>query len=247
MKINDLKPGTKVTITRFREGRDKDIMGDGVRTFSTKISEVKEDGTVTFDAPIEKGRIITFAPEVKYEFLFSSDRGFFLAVGQIVKNYRLDTLYMMDVMLISPLERYQRREYYRIECSLNISILYLTDDVSELEEYDNIDDYLLDNYDEDRMVGHGTIANISGGGALFYSSLDLDEDDCVLLAVRFDEDDPYEPDTNLVCRILERNIGMDFDNIAYRVEFVFSNAKFREKIIKFVFDEERRIRKKVQV
>lgn len=149
----------------------------------------------------------------------------------------------MDAILISPLERYQRREYFRIECSIKARCIFLTEDEHELDEMEDPDEFLLAHPDEERMVGHGTIANISGGGALFYSSLDLYEGDCILLRVSFDDD--YDV-TDLVCKVLERGIDWDFDHIAYRVKFLFQNAKFREKIIRFVFDEERRIRKKEQ-
>lgn len=244
MNVSDLKIGTRVAVTVAKKNTGNQASDDKPKSYTSRVIEVRDDGTMCMDSPIENGRIITLYPDKKYEFMFRTDKGYFLATGQVTRNYKLERFYVMDVTLVTPLERYQRREYFRIECSIKAQCIFLTEDEEELEDMSSPNEFLLANPDEDRMTGWGTISNISGGGALLYSTLDLYEGDCIMLRVAFDDDEKEL--TDLFCKVLERGIDWDFDRIAYRVKFLFHNARFREKIIRFVFDEERRIRKKEQ-
>ncbi|MGN0241516.1 MAG: hypothetical protein ACI4CS_07500, partial [Candidatus Weimeria sp.] len=60
-----------------------------------------------------------------------------------------------------------------------------------------------------------------------------------------EKNDSVEDDTmELLAKILEKRYNEDAKKYSYRLMFVFQNPRFRERIIKYVFDEQRRQRKK---
>ncbi len=244
MKANELKPGTKVSITLFQ---DK-VRGDkDAKKLETKIEEVTDEGVIVLQMPTFGGKLVSLPSDVRYEMIFSTDRGFQMSIGQVVRRYKKEGFYLMDMVLTSPLERFQRREYFRIECALPALCMFLTSYEEEMENLTEIENYLEEHGTEDFPAGFGSITNISGGGAHFISSLALKTGDYILLKVNFQESEEDDEDiAELICKILDASYDKEMERYSYRLKFMFTNPKFRERIIHFVFEEERRIRRKVQ-
>ncbi|MBQ1597769.1 MAG: flagellar brake protein [Lachnospiraceae bacterium] len=250
MKPEQLKPGAKVMITPFQEIPKKDEPGQDKVRYQTILHDLKDDGTIVLELPIVERKLITLPVEGRYEFVFSiSSNGFLMAVGKVIKRYRKGSFYLMDVELLSSLEKFQRREYFRLECFLPALCICLGEKDLPIEDITDYEEYARQTMDQGHPVGHGTITNISGGGAHFVSSLDLRETTYILLRVNFSdekEEDVSDGESQLLCEVLEKVHEPDMRHYAYRLKFIFRNDKFREKIIRFVFDEQRKIRRKEQ-
>ncbi len=244
MKVNELKPGTRVSIALFQE---KAMGENDSKKLETKIEDVTDEGVIVMQMPTVGGKLVSLPSEVRYELIFSTDRGFQMAMGQVVRRYKKEGFYLMDMVLTSPLERFQRREYFRIECSLPALCMFLTSYEEEMENITEIESFLERHSTEELAAGFGSITNISGGGALFVSSLAFDIGDYILLRVNFQESEEDDEDiAELTCKVLDAKYNKETERYSYRLKFMFPNPKFRERIIHFVFEEERRIRRKVQ-
>ncbi len=250
MKSEQLKPGAKVTITPFQEIAKEEKPGQEKTRYQTVLHDIKDDGTIVIELPIVERKLITLPSEVRYEFVFSiSSNGFLMAIGKVLRRYKQNGFFLMDVELISSLEKFQRREYFRLECFLPALCISLGGKDLPIDTIADYEEFARETMDQGHPIGHGTITNISGGGAHFVTSLDLGDTAYILLRVSFEEEkeeESPEAESQLLCEVLDKIYEPDKRNYAYRLKFIFRNNKFREKIIRFVFDEQRKIRRKEQ-
>lgn len=86
------------------------------------------------------------------------------------------------------------------------------------------------------------ICDISGGGIRFTSNQPYERGQYVLLMFRLTNETTDES-FFLVSQIVETQ-KVDTDRYSVRAKFIFKDLKDREKIVRFVFEEERRIRRK---
>ena len=86
------------------------------------------------------------------------------------------------------------------------------------------------------------ICDISGGGVRFTGDVPLEAGQFVLLIFRLINKNTDEC-FHLVSQIVEAR-KEDNERYSCRAKFIFKDLRDREKIVRFVFEEERRIRKK---
>lgn len=247
MTPKDLKPGTKVQISIFQEEEQSDAgLNTTVRRYASVVHDVMDDNTVVLEMPIVSQRVVTLSSDVRYELVFNGGSRFYMAVGTIKRRYKKGNFDLLDFELQTNLEPFQRRKFFRLECSLPVFFIAIGDITLNIDLIGDVTKYLVMTRDEKHIMGHGTVTNISGGGALMISTTDLKDTAYILMRVKFPEDKNEKVETNeLVCRILEKSMNEN-GMYSYRIKFIFHNPQFREKIVQFVFEEQRKIRKKEQ-
>lgn len=249
MTSKDLKAGCKVTITITQQAARQQHYGTEKATrYLSEIFDIKNDGTLVMPAPILHTRLVMLSTRLRYDFMFSTDDGFLIAHGSILSHYKQGNFFLMDVVLTSPLERFQRREYFRLDCSLPATCMALGDESFDPLQITDIRKYLLENVPDYVRMTEGTILNISGGGALYMTGRDFSGTEFILLRIVLHEGDgnTRQDSIDIIGRILEQTRNNDAGNYRYRIMFVFRNPRFREKIVQYVFEEQRRLRKKEQ-
>ncbi len=209
--------GDKIELSKKTDLVDSD-------TYYSMISELKENGLLTIQAPIEGGRIIPLQKETVYYANIFTDRGLLRGEVVIANRYKEDNLHLMDLELLTPLKKYQRRQYYRMNCILNFKY---KDKDKEEEEWET-----------------GTILDISGGGLRFATKHQLEEQEYIncYLQLQLDDNQTMIETTGEV--IQSKPIEPDVATYQTRVRFTDLSMDDREFIIKFIFEEERRRRKK---
>lgn len=251
-----LSTGDKVTIIITQQYAQEQNGGEKAQRYLSSIYDVKEDGTLVMDIPVLQRRLVTLSTGLRYTFIFtvedrSHDKSFYISEGEITNRYHQGNFFLMDARLSVPLKKFQRREYYRLECSLKSIGVALGDDFDPKQIID-AGQFLLDHIRDGYQVAHGTISNISGGGALLLTNEDFRDAKYILMRVIFysDDDEEHHNDEDdtmeLLAKILEKTYNENSKKYSYRLMFVFKNPRFRERIIKYVFDEQRRQRKKEQ-
>lgn len=221
-----------------RAGKTEEV----IRVYKSQIYEILDKGELEIMMPTEGGRIVLLPLSGRYEFVFYTQSGLYKSYGHITERYKSDNRFMMRIVLDSPLSKYQRREYYRIECVLDMTYFILDEEAVELQDADAIIEYLRDE-DFYRKQKQGIIVDLSGGGLRFVSEEKNADGSYVLMNVVLSTEQG-EKQYSLPGRII-RCVRMDTPNIKYenRVEFVWQDAKVREEIIRYIFAEERRKRK----
>ena len=226
-------PGTKLDMKAFkRTGSDKDS-----RTYSTKVYDVVSDDRIELFMPIESQKLILLPVDAEYEMFFYTEQGLYECVGRVVDRYKTNNVYIILMELETNLRKYQRREYYRYSCALDMDARNLFEE--ELVGVDSDPEYhLVPGLPLKRSI----IVDISGGGFRFVSDYQYEKGSLIYCNYRlFIKGEPKE--YKLVCKILDvRELENRPGEFEHRVQYMNLDNEEREEIIQFIFEEERRNR-----
>ncbi|MCI8873451.1 MAG: flagellar brake protein [Lachnospiraceae bacterium] len=245
MRANVVKTGDRVEIRILQQVEQGKKLGEYPPAYRSMVEHVQEDGSLELLVPIVKGKIDAPPSGVRLEALIYTRAGMYRCVAHIKNRYLKENVYLMLMELKSPLEKFQRREFYRFECVMDIQYMTITeeevgiDDITELKEHHRL------TYPED-LVESAVAVDISGGGIRFVSDLPAEEGSFILIAIRLvneSMDYPLELIGKVViCQKVEP--GQSKEKYEYRVNFIMKDEKKRELIIKYIFEQERRSRQK---
>ena len=244
MRMEELLPGCKVDI-RIIQLMEKDEIDAAQGIYYTSIFDVTKDG-IELQMPMVGGRLQLLPKNIRYEFIFSTSTGLYKAQGTVRDHIKKQHFYLLKIELTSPLEKFQRREYYRITCMVPMIFMGVTEDAAMEDTIDAVREKMTAG-NEMTVRGIGTILDISGGGARFTSSNSLANVKYLLLEFQLPQENKKGPlDINVVAKVIESKQADTRDKYTHRVKFYFKDPRMKEQLIGYVFQEERRIRKKEQ-
>lgn len=241
MNRKEILPGCKVDIRLLQEvNRSEDVIGLG--TYMSSVFDVLDDAFI-LHLPTQAGKILLLPLNVRYEFVFTTANGLYKAEGTVTERFKKDNFYLMKGEIKGDIVKFQRREFYRMECSIPMLFLSLEDEEGEAEKMALVKQMIKDASRPVKIRGLGTILDISGGGVRFISEKDLDEIN--YLFVHFEVlIDNKKSNLEIVSKILSKDYNPDNKKFVYRTQFLFKDTKMQERIIRFIFEEERRNRHK---
>ncbi|MCR5556845.1 MAG: flagellar brake protein [Butyrivibrio sp.] len=237
MLADYISPGNRVEL----KATGKIWMDNDARTrqiYMSKVMDITSDDRIEVLMPYERGRLVLLPVDGEYSLCFYSTKGLFQCYSRIVDRYRSDNMYVLVLDLTSQLQKLQRREYYRFSCALELKSRQCTRE--EVEAYEMNRRYLLDTSNLQRSV----VVDISGGGLRFVANFRYDEGSTIYCSYRLPgnaNDKDYEMlSTVLKVQELESRPGL----FEHRIQYIYIDEDSREDIIHFIFEEERKIRKK---
>ena len=218
----------------------------GIRLYKTSIYDVLDDGKLEIVMPMEKSRLVLLPVGGEYDMCFFSHGGMYKADVRIVDRQKINGTYILLAEMLTNLHKYQRREYYRFNCIIEMEARELSQHevdifsgaVQSEDEADNADNVI-----EEKEMQRGVIVDISGGGLRFVSRTQYECDSTILLNFKLPIKHKQKPFTLAARVILSKEIENRKDEYENRVKFVYINNQTREEIIKYIFDEERKNRK----
>lgn len=239
MISNILKCGDKIEIKAEKQ------MVDGVRVnidntcFSSVYDFVSEEEIIV-NIPMEKGHLILLPNGMMIQLLLYCGKGLYNCNAIVKERYKKDNMYLMNLEIKSQLKKFQRRNYYRLNCLVDLDYRILAPDL----EIKPLTEEVLDTYIENEGTSEifsGTIVDISGGGLRFMSKNENQKGSRMLLSFILESTTlQYEP--LLIGELLscyKTDLQEVYEN---RLQFLQIEESEREKIVKYIFDEERRTR-----
>lgn len=201
--------------------------------YTSKILRIGPEGELIMYIPSSNGINLRLVDDKEYVIIFYLKEGLYKAKVVLSDVYTEEGIDVVELELVSELEKYQRREYYRIDyyCDIEYRILEIMDANGEMV----------------RHQGEWTkakLSNISGGGMKFTSKEGITTAKRVFLKFALGEGlnrNLYNCLANVVL-INKRDTGSPL--FEYRVSFSDIEESARENIVKFVFEEERKNRRK---
>ena len=241
LDVFDLKPGAKVDM-RYLMSVNRKERSDDDDHFVSGVHDIEEDGTIELEMPMRAGKAVLVPMGIRYEFIFSMDRRLYRAEADIVGRFRRDGFSLLKARLSSQIEKFQRRAYYRLDLLLPLDFITLDERAGELMKMADIRQ-LIDGRQDELIFGNGTIVNISGGGVRFVTETDLKE--VPYLFMRFAiEIGGRQQIIALIGQILHDPEMKVQKQKSYRVRTLYKDSQCQEQIIRFIFETERKIRKK---
>jgi len=219
------------------------VMTDGQpqrlrKVYSSKVYDILSQERLEILMPYEQRKLVLLPVDSEYTMYFYSDNGIYECNARIVDRYKTSNSYILVMELLTSLRKYQRREYYRYNCALDLETRELDE-----EELEFLDTPLME-FKQGLLLDKSVIVDISGGGLRFISTQKYKPG--TLLYCKYDlgmegESEPYE----LVGKVLhalplEKRPGY----FEHRIQYHNIDNRKREAIIRYIFEQERRSRKK---
>ncbi len=203
--------------------------------------------------PTYQGRLIPLRLDDTYELQFVTSKGLFRCKGKVLNRSKTsNNIAVAEVKFTSALEKYQRRQFYRMNCIVPMIFSVLTEVQKDLykkkkrcltlEQKLELDQKIKN---QEIVFSKGVMLDISGGGMRFNSETKQKSGDILLLQ-------PALPETLMKrlplllgyvisCRRIPNREPLLYDN---RIEFIEISSAEQELIITYIFKEERDRRKR---
>ncbi len=234
-----IREGDRIELTPV-EGRARlTDDGEGPKTYATKISEITSEDTIEVLMPMEKTKLILLPVDAEYNVVIYTEAGLYQCFAKVIDRYKSEGMFFLAMELTSNLRKYQRREFYRFSCALEMCARNLEEEeINAVEKKSKM--WLQPNLPIKRSV----VVDISGGGLRFMSNQKYEVGSmiyCSYNLVRGTERKQYE----LVGKVLDvREIENRPGVFEHRVQYYNIDEGTREEIIQFIFEEERRSRRR---
>ena len=232
-----VRPGDRVDIENTAE---KDFPKAEKHYYITKVYDMNEDDDeIEILMPMEKTRMIVLSVGEEYELYFYAGKAIYTCTAEVTSRRNDSGIAIAVLEPLTELSRHQRREYFRYDCVIGMTSRMLGPDETALYETHKELDPLREPQDK------SVIVDLSGGGIRFVTAENYKVGS--LLHCRFvlpikDKMVTY----NEVLRILaEDTVANNPANREYRGQFLGMANGDREDIIRYIFEEERKMRQKI--
>ncbi|NLZ82642.1 MAG: flagellar brake protein [Clostridiales bacterium] len=223
-----------------------------LQPFVSQLTEYDTDGIINIAAPIANNQIIRLRKGMDYLLYFYTDKGLYQSRAEVIDNLRDNNVVITRVRLTSDFEKIQRRQFYRLELLHDIEYRIVTSEeeilTKKLASKDaiaqEIEDYKNRLSDLQRHWYKVSITDLSGGGTRFNTNQIHNPGDNIIIRLEFISGGTYKKLELLGIILSATELYNNPKTIEYRIEFKDMDKKDREKLIKFIFEEERRRRSK---
>jgi len=209
-----LFPGNSIRITSLMDNDDE--------IYTSQVQDILDDSTIKISTPIKSRRIIPLHANEKYIFDFYGSAALYRCTGVVIDRNFEDNNYYLHIKIISEFKKVQRRNFFRVDCL--IPFYYET---------------LFNNQEgEKNSKQTSMITDISGGGIKFLSSHKLSENTMIKCCIELGIDKEVisaEVTANVLASEVSEKSAYSYCN---RAEFIDINKSKRDKIIKFVFQQQ---------
>lgn len=209
------------------------------KTYLSSVYEIMSEDTLEITMPMEQTKLILLPVDSEYNMIFYGASGLYQCFARIIDRYKSNNVYILVVELTSNLRKYQRREYYRFSCALEMCARNLQE--TEIQAIEQNMPYALT---PGLPLRQSVIVDISGGGLRFLSSQRYEPESllyCSYHLMKNGEKKKYEVIGKVLSvKELENRSG----TFEHRVQYFDMKEDEREEIIKYIFEEERKNRRR---
>lgn len=208
----------------------------------------RSDREAVIEMPASQGRLVALEIGSAYMVTFFTNKGLYKCQVEVVERFYEETLPVAVVKFQSAFEKLQRRQYYRMECLINLTFRVVTKEETERIIFAKRNPFANQTMNEEESSTQrnydGVALDISGGGVRFNSNYQVEPGKIIVLQIAFETPDAQKLQF-LFARVLRStNVPNRSGLFEHRVEFVLISNDERERIIRYIFLEERNRRKK---
>ncbi len=212
MAFDDIKTGNRVEIYLVSEKDDN-------FKYTSLVEKNYGNGKLLLYIPMMYGKIIRLPAGNEYLFVFVTETGMIKYQAVISDYIYEDDFNFMLVEIVSEIEKIQRREFFRFDCVLPLRFINTDHEGKE----------------KDDCFFEGTVRDLGEGGIKFLSNAEIEVDSKIKFFITL----------NFECAastgiILQRQEYPKSDfKYQYRAQFQDLNDDEKDKILKYIFFEQR--------
>lgn len=212
--------GEKVEIVlNFNSHREK--------TYFSMIQDILDGDTMIINLPMSKGEVAFLHMEQEIAVNYFRCHGQYYFIATVIERYEKENSHFFKIKKVSETHRLQRRNYYRLAKTMPVRI------------------DLLDKEDEgSTKTIHGHTCNICGGGLGIIIRQEIPVDTRVKCIFKLKDNENIEK-METKGRVVRCDPLTDRDE-GFEVGICFEDMPEgqRDEIVKFIFSEQRRLRRK---
>ena len=140
------------------------------RRYYSQVYEILSEDRLEILMPMEKTKLLLLPVDSEYNMVLYGQSSLYQCFARVVDRYKSNNIYILVVELSSNLRKYQRREYYRFSCALEMCSRTL-----EKEEIQSVEEKAPIDLTPGLPLKRSVIVDISGGGIRFVSSQQYEE------------------------------------------------------------------------
>lgn len=231
-------PGNKVELQEITQNNERNAE-TGKKIYYSRVYDILGEDRMEIVMPLEKTKLVLLQVDEEYDMVLYSENGLYQCFVRIVDRYKSNNVFLLVVELTSNLRKYQRREYYRYSCALEMTSRPLLEDEMKLIEERGV--YTLK---QGLPLKQSVIVDISGGGLRFIADQKYEEGSMLYCNYQLLLNDQLK-EYHLVGRVLMVKASANKQGMyEHRLQYMNINVEEREEIIKYIFQEERKSRKR---
>lgn len=232
--------GDRLELKKTGTNKKKEMGEEPDISYISQVYDVINEDELKIAMPIVEGRVVPLPLNGRFDLCFYTSCGLYECKATITDRYKEDGLFVLQIEITSDLKKVQRRQYFRLECTLDVlyKILPKEEVLEIVTNRDCMQEFLRSGLE------YGVALDISGGGMRFTSKNRHVVGDCIVIVVKI-----KRGNENTMCvlpgTIIRTNkVSHRNDLYEHRVEYNNLQGAVRETLIKFIFEEERRLRQK---
>lgn len=237
-----LSIGNKIELINVRSQMLAEINGDdeNKKIYYSQVYDLIDESRLKIAMPIEGGKVVPLGVNSRYDACFYTPTGLYQCRIVVVDRYKEENIFVLVIEITTELQKYQRRQYYRLGCTLDIK--YRLIEKEELEDYFNLKN--KEEFASKLPLIDAIALDISGGGIRFVSREKHSKESELFLLLEISYDGK-EKLYGILGKIISVEKAKNRDHLyEYRVEYKNIEGTIREQLIKFIFEEERKQRKR---
>ncbi len=231
-------PGSKIEIRPINQEDLGEELLIKKKVYQSQVSDILSEDRLEILMPMENTRLISLPVNSEYQIYFFTENGIYQSSAIVVDVYKPDKNFVLLLQLTAGLRKTQRREYYRLDCAIGINIRPLEED--EMKAAARHDRYLK----PDLPFKQAVAVDISGGGLRFVGDYPYEPNSLIYCQYSLDMGEKKK-DYSLMAKIL---VSIEVENkpgsYEHRAQYINIDTSEREEIIRFIFEEERKRRKR---
>ncbi len=239
-----LRLGDKVDMRSVDAINRAEKSGEKVPVLPTQVIDIKSDNSVTVAMPYEMGRLILLDLRESYEMVFYTDAGLYRVIAMVTNRHKEDNMFSATLTFQTSLVKYQRREYFRLQCVIGIQFYVIPDELVKKRTENEIFALIENNPELACTEKSAVVVDLSGGGVRFISTDRIEEDTYLAIKIPIMNETTNElymlPGRVILCHEVNNAPG----RFETRFEFIIHTQKIRDTIIKYIFEEDRKVRQR---
>jgi len=215
--LRDIPIGTKIELTVIDPSKGKLDIG-----FVSQIEDYIDEDVIRIAAPIFEAKVYPIRVRSHIEaYLFYNSNQVYRIAGFVENRLIADDIALIDLRVTEKIQIIQRRQFFRFECS--VPIIFYGQQANGLEE-------------RNREIFGDTI-DLSGGGLSALTKEPLNEKTQLKGKIQLDDDSLVDFDGEVI-RCIKNIINNELKYIS-SINFIDIDYKKREKIVGFIFNQQR--------
>ena len=208
------------------------------KVYSSKVYDVLSDEKIEILMPIVQKKIMLLPVDGEYTITFYTSKGLYACSARVADRYKDNNIYTLLFEVTSDLKKQQRREYFRYSCVMPMLSRELLPD--ELAALETGEEYLEPGLPKRKS----TIVDISGGGMRFVGTEQYEQGTQIVVEFLLPINGEQKRFEVIAKVLLSKKLENKQGEYEHRIQFSLIKKDAREEIIRFIFEEERKNRRK---